>query len=151
MAKSNIKKRGRLKMRGKLIIALSLIALVLLLTVFLAIMEFSRSGIAISSTIYYRTVTPVIIAFAVGMLLLALLLFFILTYYVKPIRRILDSLESYNTYGKKYSVTFEGDDELAALNTGISDLAEENRQLRSRIAALKAKQSNSSSAAPDER
>ncbi|MBQ0077462.1 MAG: hypothetical protein KBS55_02355 [Bacteroidales bacterium] len=127
-------------MRGKLILSISVIALVLVLTVVLAIMEFSRSGIALSSTVYYRTVTPVIIAFGVGMLLLALLLFFILTYYIRPIRRILDALESYNTYGKKYSVTFEGDDELTKLNTGISDLAEENRQLRSRIAALKSKQ-----------
>lgn len=86
---------------------------------------------------FYRSVIPGIVAVFVGLLLIFMLLFLILSYYVKPIYRMLDSLSAYRTTDKKYNCTFEGDDQLAELNEGISEIAEENRQLRSRIKALK--------------
>lgn len=86
---------------------------------------------------FYRSVIPGIVAVFVGLLLIFMLLFFILAYYVKPIYKMLDSLGAYRSMDKKYSCTFEGDDQLAELNEGISEIAEENRQLRSRIKALK--------------
>ena len=38
---------------------------------------------------------------------------------------------------KKYSVTFDGDDELVELNESITELATENQQLRRRIKQLR--------------
>lgn len=86
---------------------------------------------------FYRSVVPGTVAVGVGLLLIIMLLFFIIAYYVTPIYRMLDSMESYRSYNKKYTYTFEGDDQLSELNSGISDLAAENQQLRSRIVALR--------------
>ena len=82
---------------------------------------------------FYRSIIPGLVAVLAGLILVVLLLFFILAYYVNPIYRMLDSLESYRSYGKKYSYNFEGDDQLSQLNSGISDLAGENQQLRKRL------------------
>ena len=78
-------------------------------------------------------------AVSVGLLLVVMLLFFILTYYVNPLRKMLDGMEHYRSYNKKYSYTFEGDDELAELNAGITELIGENQQMRSRVNALRDK------------
>ena len=43
--------------------------------------------------------------------------------------------------GRRYSYSFEGDDQLAELNEGITELTEENRQYRRRIKLLKETQS----------
>ena len=74
-----------------------------------------------------------------GLLLVLMLLFFILAYYVNPIYRMLEGLNDYRAYDRKYNYTFEGDDELAELNEGILQLAVENKQLRKRVADLKAR------------
>ena len=50
-----------------------------------------------------------------------------------------DALDNYRSYGRKYSYTFEGDDQLKELSDGISELAAENRQLRHRISQLRDK------------
>ena len=86
---------------------------------------------------YYRTFVPGLVAVGVGLLLIVLLLFFILVYYVKPIYKMLDALGNYRSYNKKYTYTFEGDDQLAELNSGISEMAAENHQLRKRLSALR--------------
>jgi hypothetical protein len=39
--------------------------------------------------------------------------------------------------GRRYSYTFDGDDQLAELNEGIAELTDENRQYRRRIKLLK--------------
>jgi hypothetical protein len=39
--------------------------------------------------------------------------------------------------GRRYSLTFDGDDQLSELNEGITDLTEENRQYRRRIKLLR--------------
>ena len=87
---------------------------------------------------FYRSI-PGAVAVGVGLLLVLMLLFFILAYYVNPIYRMLEGLNDYRAYDRKYNYTFEGDDELAELNEGILQLAVENKQLRKRVADLKAK------------
>ncbi len=85
---------------------------------------------------FYRSVIPGIVAVGVGLLLVLMLLFFLLAFYVNPLRRMLAGLDAYRAQDKKYSVKFDGDDELVRLNDGISELANENRQFRSRIKTL---------------
>ena len=82
---------------------------------------------------FYRSVIPGIVAVGVGLLLVVMLLFFLLAFYVDPLYRMLDGLEAYRQQDKKYTVRFDGDDQLAQLNNGITELANENRQFRSRI------------------
>lgn len=86
---------------------------------------------------FYRSIIPGIVAVGVGLLLVIMLLFFMLAFYVNPIYRMLDALNGYRSFNKKYTYTFEGDDQLAELNSGISEIAGENLLLRKRIKALK--------------
>lgn len=88
---------------------------------------------------FYRSIIPGILAVGVGLLLVVMLLFFVLSYYVKPLNRMLDGLEGYRSYNKKYTCTFDGDDELIRLNEGITELAGENQQLRKRLKDMKTK------------
>ena len=85
------------------------------------------------------SVIPGTVAVAVGILLLFLLLSFILAYYVKPLYRMNTNLKDYLQYRRRYTYTFDGDDQLSDMNASITDLAEENRQLRRRNAELKEK------------
>ena len=85
---------------------------------------------------FYRSIIPGIVAVGVGLLLVVMLLFFLLNFYVNPLYRMLDGLDAYRARDKRYSVKFDGDDELARLNEGISELANENRQFRSRIKTM---------------
>lgn len=86
---------------------------------------------------YYRSLTPGIVAVGVGLLLVVMLLFFLLAYYVNPIYKMLDSLRNYREYNKKYTYSFEGDDQLSDLNDGIAELASENQQLKKRVSSLR--------------
>ena len=89
---------------------------------------------------FYRSIIPSAVAVSVGILLVLLLLFFILAYYVKPIYKMLDSLDNYRSFNRKYTYTFEGDDQLSELNTGILELTEENSQMRRRLKEIKSKE-----------
>ena len=89
---------------------------------------------------FSRSIIPGIVAVAVGILLVFLLLFFILVYYVKPIYGILHHLQDFIAYRRRYTYTFDGNDQLTEVNGAITDLTEENRQLRRRIQDLKDKQ-----------
>ena len=82
---------------------------------------------------FYRSIIPGAVAVGVGIVLVLLLMFFISVYYVNPLYRMLDSLDNYRSFRRKYSYTFEGDDQLSALNTGIMELTEENRALERHI------------------
>lgn len=83
---------------------------------------------------FYRGIIPGVVITGAGLLLIFLLLFYILSYYVQPLKRMLGQLEAFNKEGvKKYSVDFEGDDELVRLNDNIRDLADENNQLKRRL------------------
>lgn len=86
---------------------------------------------------FYRSIIPGIVAVGVGLLLIIMLLFFILAYYVSPIYKMLGAMDDYRSFNKKYTYTFEGDDELTDLNNGISQLAAENQQLRKRLTSFR--------------
>ena len=88
---------------------------------------------------FYRSIIPSAVALAVGIILLFLLMFFILAYYVDPLYKMLSSLREYLGYRRRYTYTFDGNDQLADLNQAVTDLAEENRSLRKRIAEMKEK------------
>lgn len=88
---------------------------------------------------FYRSIVPGFVTVLVGIILVLLLMFFINAYYVNPLNRMLDALDNYRSYGRKYNYTFEGDDQLKELSEGISELTGENRQLRHRISQLKDK------------
>ena len=85
----------------------------------------------------YRSIIPSTVAVLVGILLVFLLMFFVLSDYVNPIYKMLEGLRNYRTYKHKYTYTFDGSDQLADLNAEISELAEENRQTRRRMAELR--------------
>ena len=93
---------------------------------------------------FYRSIIPG--AVGVGLLLVLMLLFFLLVFYVNPIYRMLSGLNNYRSYNKKYSYSFEGDDQLAELNDGITELTGENQMLRKRVANLRAKVASTGSA-----
>lgn len=82
---------------------------------------------------FYRSIVPGIVAVGVGLLLVLMLMFFILSYYVNPIYKMVDGLNNYRSYNKRYNYTFDGDDQLSELNEGISELAAENLQMRKRL------------------
>ena len=88
---------------------------------------------------FYRSIIPSAVALAVGIILLFLLMAFILANYVDPIYKMLSSLRDYLNYRRRYTYTFDGNDQLADLNQVVTDLAEENRSLRKRIAEMKEK------------
>ena len=86
---------------------------------------------------FYRSIIPGAVAVAVGILLVFLLMFFILAYYVDPLYKMNDALGNFIKYRHKYTYTFDGNDQLSDLNSSITDLTEENRQLRRRISILR--------------
>ena len=90
---------------------------------------------------FYRSIIPGIVAVAVGVVLVLLLMFFITSFYVNPLNKMLAGLEDYRSMGRRYNYTFDGDDQLSQLNEGIIELTEENRQYRRRIKLLKETQS----------
>jgi len=86
---------------------------------------------------FYRSIIPGLVAVFVGLLLILMLLFFILAFYVNPIYKMLAGLDNYRTVGKKYTYVFDGDDQLSELNDGITEITEENQQLRKRLQAFR--------------
>ena len=87
--------------------------------------------------IYYRSLMPGIVAMGVGILLVAMLLYFLMAYYANPIYKMRAELGKYASYGTKYTLKFDGDDQLSALSDSISEVCSENVQLRRRIETLK--------------
>ena len=92
---------------------------------------------------FYRSIIPGIVAVGVGVILVLLLMFFITSFYVNPLNKMLEGLDEYRSMGRRYNYSFDGDDELVELNEGITELTEENRQYRRRIKLLKETQSQS--------
>ena len=86
---------------------------------------------------FYRSIIPGVVAVGVGVLLVFMLLLFMNIFYVNPLYRMLDSLDNYRKYNKRYNYTFEGDDQLTELNSGIMEITEDNRQLKRRIKDMK--------------
>lgn len=86
---------------------------------------------------FYRSIIPGAVSVGVGLMLILMFLFFVLSYYVNPIYRMTGALGNYRSFNKKYNYTFDGDDQLQELNEGITELTEENSQLRKRIKKLR--------------
>ncbi|MBR6279668.1 MAG: hypothetical protein IKR32_00015 [Bacteroidales bacterium] len=86
---------------------------------------------------FYRSIIPGLVAVGVGLLLVLMLLFFMMVYYVNPLYKMLANLNNYRSFNKKYTYTFEGDDQLSELNEGITEITGENQQLRKRISILR--------------
>ena len=72
-----------------------------------------------------------------GLLLVLLLLMFILIYYIRPLKKMLSGIDEYQTSGRRYGYEFEGDDELVHLNSDLTDLIEENVELKKRVGKLR--------------
>lgn len=87
--------------------------------------------------VFYRSVMPGVVSVGAGIMLIFLLFYFTMSNYVNPICRMSDGIDQYRQTGHRYSGSFEGDDQLANINAGITELMEENVELKKRIKALK--------------
>lgn len=89
---------------------------------------------------FYRSIIPGVVSVGAGLLMIFLLLYFIMVNYVNPIYRISDGIDAYKATGRVFKYSYDGDDQLANINAGVSDLTEENYELKRRIKALKEKE-----------
>ena len=88
---------------------------------------------------FSRSIIPGATAILMGILLVLLLMFYLLVYYVKPLYGMLGALKDYLTYRRHYTFQFDSNDQMGQLNESITELTEENRQVRRRISELKEK------------
>ena len=86
---------------------------------------------------FYRSIIPGVVSVAAGILLVFLLMYFIMVYYVNPIYRMSSGIDNYRTVGKRYGYVFEGDDQLANINAGVTEFIEENLELKTRVKGLR--------------
>lgn len=86
---------------------------------------------------FYRSIIPGVVSVGAGLLLILLLLYFTLVNYVGPIYRISDGIDNYRQNGRRYMYDMEGDDQLSNINTGVTELIEENLELKHRLKALR--------------
>lgn len=86
---------------------------------------------------FYRSIIPGVVSVGAGLLLVLLLLMFILIYYIRPLKRMLSGLGDYQSSGRKYVYEFDGDDELVKLNSQLTELVEENIELKKRLTRLR--------------
>jgi hypothetical protein len=86
---------------------------------------------------FYRSIIPGVVSVGAGLLMIFLLLYFIMVNYVNPIYRISDGIDAYKATGRVYNYSFDGDDQLANINTGITELIEENVEYKKRIKNLR--------------
>ena len=102
-----------------------------------AIYEELRANSADFDAGFYRSIIPGVVSVGAGLVLIMLLMYFIMTNYVRPICKMSDGVDNYRTVGKRYGYTFDGDDQLANLNSGLSELVDENVELKKRIKNLR--------------
>ena len=86
---------------------------------------------------FYRSIIPGVVSVGAGLLLVMLLMYFIMAYYVNPIYRMSSGIDNYRLTGRKYGYAFDGDDQLANINAGITELIEENVELKTRVKNLR--------------
>ena len=86
---------------------------------------------------FYRSIIPGVVSVGAGLLLILLLLFFTLVNYVRPIYRMTEGINAYRSSGRRYNFVFDGDDQLAEINSGVTEIIEENIELNTRIKALR--------------
>lgn len=82
---------------------------------------------------FYRSIIPGVVSVGAGLLLIFLLLYFIMANYVNPIYKMSAGIDNYRTSGRKYVYTFDGDDQLANINSGVAELIDENIELKKRL------------------
>lgn len=90
---------------------------------------------------FYRSIIPGVVSVGAGLVLIILLFYFIMSYYVNPIYKISEGIDNYRISSRKHGYEFEGDDQLVNINSGVSELIEENIELKRRIKSLREKES----------
>ena len=86
---------------------------------------------------FYRSIIPSVVSVGAGLLLILLLLVFTLSDSVRPINKMAEGLNAYRTSARRYNYEFDGDDQLAEINEGITEVVEENIDLKVRIKTLR--------------
>ena len=86
---------------------------------------------------FYRSIMPGIVAIGAGLLLIVLLFYFIMIYYVRPIYRMSDGIDGYRLSGRRHVYEFDGDDQLANVNAGVTELIDENVELKKTVKNLR--------------
>lgn len=86
---------------------------------------------------FHRSIIPGVVSVGAGLLLILLLLYFTMVYYVRPIYRMSDGVDSYRVSGRRYIYEFDGDDQLANINSGLTEIIEENVELKRRLKNLR--------------
>lgn len=86
---------------------------------------------------FYRSIIPGVVSVGAGLLLILLFFYFVMVYYVNPIYKMSAGVDNYRLSGRRYGYEFDGDDQLTNINCGLSELIEENLELRTRIKALR--------------
>lgn len=86
---------------------------------------------------FYRSIIPGVVSVGAGLLLILLLMYFTMVYYVKPIIRMSDGIDSYRLSGRRHVYEFDGDDQMANINTGLTELIDENVELKKRVKNLR--------------
>lgn len=86
---------------------------------------------------FYRSIIPGVVSVGAGLLLIFLLMYFIMVYYVNPIYKMSSGVDNYRIFGKKYGYVFDGDDQLANINAGLTEIIEENIELKTRVRGLR--------------
>ena len=86
---------------------------------------------------FYRSIIPGVVSVGAGLLLILLLLYFTMIYYVRPICRMSDGLDAYRLSSRRYLYEFDGDDQLANINTGLTEIIDENVELKRRVKNLR--------------
>lgn len=86
---------------------------------------------------FYRSIIPGVVSVGAGLLLIFLLMYFIMANYVNPIYRMSAGVDNYRALGKKYGCAFDGDDQLANINAGLTEIIEENIELKARVRYLR--------------
>lgn len=112
-----------------------------------AIHEELKSNSADFDAGFYRSIIPGVVSVGAGLLLIFLLMYFIMANYVNPICRMSAGLDNYRTMKKRYGYVFDGDDQLANINAGLTELIEENIELKSRVKNLRGERDIHSDAA----
>lgn len=86
---------------------------------------------------FYRSIIPGVVSVGAGLLLICLLLYFTMANYVRPIYKISEGIDNYRHSSRRHTYTMDGDDQLANINNGVTELVEENLELKRRLKALR--------------
>lgn len=86
---------------------------------------------------FYRSIIPGVVSVGAGLVLILLLFYFTMANYVNPIYKMSAGVDNYRLSGRRYSYEFDGEDQLGNINSGLSELIEENQELKRRIKTLR--------------